>query len=288
MDGHSPQVWFITGTSSGFGHRLVPSALARGDRVIATARSLEKVKGFEESDNLRLLQLDVTDSEASIKATVAEAVAIWGRIDVLVNNAGYGVCGLFEEAGVQFLKEQYNVNVFGVLTVTTAVLPYMRARRSGTIVIVGSRSAWREAPGIMPYCSSKAAVHSIGEALAAEVAQFSIRVLIVAPASFRTEGMLSYPYFTGNPIPDYDAMRNAGQKQVNSMIGKATNDPKKAVEAICDVVRGEGVAKGKEWPLYLMLGKGCEEDVRSKCTKVLSVLDEWKDVTRAMEFDEVP
>jgi len=286
MNGSESQVWLITGTSSGFGRRLVSSALARGDRVIATARDTDKVKGLPGSDNLRLLQLDVTDCDDVIKARIDEALAVWGRIDVLVNNAGIGLGGLIEEGGIQRFKEQFNTNVFGVLNVTNAVLPHLRERRSGTVVILGSRSAWKtDIPGLAPYCSSKAAIHAIGETLAAEVAQFSIRVLIVAPGSFRTEGIYGNPFFMSNPIMDYDTLRHASAKRFHSVSGTEKGDPVKAAEAIVDVVRGEGMAEGKEWPMYLILGHDCEDAVKTKCAKVLAALDEWKDVTRAMNFD---
>lgn len=138
------------------------SALAHGDRVIATARSLDKVKDLPESNNLRLFRLDVTDSETAIQGVVADAVAVWGRIDVLVNNAGFGAPTILEEGGyvnvilqtmscwkmethdrTDMLMKHFNTNVFGLLKVTTAVLPHMRQRKSGTIVIIGSRSAWK-------------------------------------------------------------------------------------------------------------------------------------------------
>lgn len=130
------------------------------------------------------------------------------------------------------------------------------------------------------YCTSKATIHAIGENLAAEVAQFSIRVLIVEPGAFRTEGIYRHPFSISNPIPDYDILRQASGKRYNGVSGTEKGDPVKAAEAIVDVVRGDGVAKGREMPLYLMLGSDCEEAVRAKCAKVLAVVDEWKDITR--------
>ena len=126
---------------------------------------------------------------------------------------------------------------------------------------------------------------ALTEALALELAQFNIKVLLVEPGAFRTEGIYGQPYFTENPLPAYDTMRNASKTRFASVSGTEKGDPDKAVEAIVDVVRGEGVAKGRPWPGYLVLGEDAEVDVRTKCKKVLGVLDEWVDVARGVNFD---
>ncbi|TFK33479.1 hypothetical protein BDQ12DRAFT_691158 [Crucibulum laeve] len=288
----APNVWLITGTSSGFGRRLVTSVLERGDRVIATARShesLEKLISICKPnflDNLRTLQLDVTAGEKVIKEKIDEAAAIWGRIDVLVNNAGYGLPGLMEEGGSARLRLQFETNVFGLLDVTTATLPYLRKRKDSTVVVIGSRSAWKtERPGIGPYASSKAAVHALTETLMVELAPLNVRVLLVAPGAFRTEGIYGQQFYVDNPIPDYDNIRITSKAQFASVSGTEKGDPAKAMEVLVDVVRGEGVAKGRPWPGYLVLGEDAEADVRNKSAKVLAVLDEWKDVARGVNFD---
>ncbi|KAG9220096.1 hypothetical protein CCMSSC00406_0009881 [Pleurotus cornucopiae] len=292
----NPLVWLITGTSSGFGRSLVRSVLDRGDRVIASARSIDKLKedldvsdlAGHGLDALSLLQLDVTSGEQAIRRAVAEAAAIWGRIDVLVNNAGIGLPGLLEEGGSDLLRRQFETNVFGLMDVTTATLPYMRAQKSGTIVNIGSRTTWKtEFVGIGFYGSSKAAVHAISETLALEVAPFNIRVLLVAPGSFRT-GIYSQPYFTSNPLEDYDVIRAESQKRFASVPGTEKGDPDKAMEALVDTVRGEGVARENgrdgEWPGLLILGADAEQDVRVKTSKVIGVLDKWGDVARNVVF----
>ncbi|KIK98636.1 hypothetical protein PAXRUDRAFT_31063 [Paxillus rubicundulus Ve08.2h10] len=249
-----PRVWLITGTSSGFGRRLVTAVLARGDRAIATTRSVEKIEDIPNSPNLGLLQLDITSSPGTIKAIVDEAAKRWGTIDVLVNNAGAGPPGILEEGGIQKMIARYEVGVYGPLNVTNAVLPHMRKQRSGTVVIVGSRCAWRPEVRVRFYGSSKAAVQTMGETLAIELAPLNIRVLIVEPGSFRTEGIYANPF---------DAM--------NAMV---------------DVVRGEGAAAGREWPLYLVLGKDADIDIRNKCAKMIRHLDEWSDVVRGVDLDD--
>ncbi|KAG2125688.1 hypothetical protein DEU56DRAFT_566794 [Suillus clintonianus] len=277
-----PKVWLITGTSSGFGRRLVSIVLERGDRVVATARSLQKIQDFPQSPNLHLLELDVSSGTSAIKERVDEAAKVWGRIDVLVNNAGIGLLGILEECGVDKMISQFRPNVFGVLDVTNAALPYMRERKSGTVVIIGSRSAWRpEIVGLGPYASSKAAVQVMGETLAVELAPFNIRVLIVEPGAFRTENIYSNKFDTWtNPIPDYDETRAEILVKVEAIPGKQPGDPMKGMKLVVDVVRGEGAAAGKEWPLYLVLGGDAERDIRNKCAAMLKHLDEWQDAIR--------
>ncbi|KAG6889352.1 hypothetical protein C0992_005580 [Termitomyces sp. T32_za158] len=283
-----------TGTSSGFGLRLAHAALKRGDRVIATAKSLEKLQDLLVTsihpnlrDNLRTLQLDVTEGELVLKAKVQEAATIWGRIDVLVNNAGIGLPALLEEGGTAHLRRQFATNVFGVLDVTAAVLPHLRSSKEAAIIVIGSRSAWRtEVPGIGFYAASKAAVHSLTETLAAEVAPFNIRVLLVAPGSFRTEGIYNHMYHTSNPIAANGPLREASMAKFKVLAETSKGDPAKAMEAVVDIVRGEGIAKGRPWPELLILGEDAERDVRDKCNKVLKALDEWKDVTHGVNIDK--
>ncbi|KAJ7639917.1 hypothetical protein B0H17DRAFT_1010325 [Mycena rosella] len=283
---HAPYVWLITGASGGFGKCLVNSVLARGDRVIATARSLEKMGDLPKTDSIRLLQLDVTAGAAALTGIMAEAVAFWGRIDVLVNNAGYGAKALVEEAGSAEMRVQYETNVFGTLDVTTAVLPYMRAERSGTIVMIGSRTSWRpELTSTGLYASSKAALRVFSETLAVELEPFAIRMLIVEPAAFRTDALIRKSVYTDNPIPDYNAMRDAAIQRYKDMHRALRGDPAKAMEAVTDVVRGEGAAAGKQWPLYLILGDLGVKGVAEKCDRVLHLLEEWKEVSTGLDID---
>ncbi|KAJ7754541.1 hypothetical protein B0H16DRAFT_1542689 [Mycena metata] len=285
----SSKVWLITGTSSGFGRSLVSSVLARGDRVIATSRSLEPIHNLEgTSPNLRLLQLDVTAGEAVLKGKLEEAVAVWGRIDVLVNNAGSCHLGILEEGGSALVRKQYEVNVFGLLDVTVACLPYMRAQKEGTVVVMGSRSAWTaETIGLGAYGSSKAAIHALAETLTVELAQFNIRVLLVEPSAFRTRMVRTADnYNMENRIPAYDGTREENMRGYDSRDGKQAGDPDKAMDAVVDVVRGEGRAEGKPWPGYLFLGKEADRDVRAKCKIMTERLDEWCEVVKGVDFED--
>ncbi|KAJ7054123.1 hypothetical protein C8F01DRAFT_1221463 [Mycena amicta] len=275
------KVWLITGTSSGFGECLVKICLERGDRVIATARTLVKIEHFLESphaENIRLLQLDIVAGEDAVKAAVAKAVEFWGYIDVLCNNAGTGAKGMLEETGSAELKSQFQSNFFGPIEVTLAVLPYMRSRRSGTIVMICSRSSWKpEQPGIGMYASSKSALRTYSETLAVEVASFSVRVLIVEPAAFRTNTFNNMPYFVDNRIADYDQVRAGSQEWYTRMHKVIKGDPVKAMEAVADV--------GRAWPLYLALGDLAVQGIADKCSTMLQVIEEWKDVSTGLDID---
>ncbi|KAF5364435.1 hypothetical protein D9758_010694 [Tetrapyrgos nigripes] len=315
----SQKIWLITGTSSGFGLRFVLSALRRGDKVIASSRTLESLQavkwldllndlGRKECDfedttgigpkvdldsNLRLMQLDVSWSTEAIHAKVNEALAIWGRIDILVNNAGIGLKALIEDASSKDFQYQFQINFFGAIDITNAVLSSMRARKSGTIVINGSRSSWKsEIPVTSLYASSKAALRVYSETLACEVDPFSIRVLILEPGAFRTEGILSQPYLNvHNPISDYDTVREKIMTIMKAADRKQEGDPNKAAELVVDIVRGEGKALRedgtvRDWPLYLPLGGDAVNDIRTKCRRMLDALDEWADVTTGLEITQ--
>ncbi|KAJ7745225.1 hypothetical protein DFH07DRAFT_833864 [Mycena maculata] len=284
------KVWLITGSSSGFGRCLIDSVLARGDRVIAAARSLESLKSLQgKNDNIRLLQLDVTDGPKIIKAKMAEAVTFFGGLDVIVNNAGTNFLGIIEEGGSAFLRRQFDVCFFGVMDVTTAALPYLRAQKSGTVIIIGSRSAWRpEFPvRIGSYASSKAAVHALAEAFSGELAHLNIRVLLVEPSAFRTGMFNSSGRMDGlmreDVIADYDQPRNAISNFWKT-IPPPPGDPVKAMEAVVEVVKGEGVAAGRPWPTYLVLGKDAEKAILAKTEKLKMHLEEWSDVVRGVDF----
>ncbi|KAK7031059.1 hypothetical protein VNI00_013658 [Paramarasmius palmivorus] len=283
-------VWLITGTTSGFGRRLVASLLRRGELVIATARSEERLNelltDYDNHPNLRIVQLDVTWEARTIKTKIDEALLFWGRIDVVVNNAGVGFKSLIEEADSEEFKKQFQTNFFGAIDVTNAVLPDMRTRRSGVVVNIGSRSSWKsEIPATGLYASSKAALRVYSETLSAEVSQFNIRVLIVEPGAFRTEGILSLPYHTDHPISDYDATREKAIEIFKATVGTQRGNPDKAMELLIDVVRCEGKAAGRPWPFYLPLGVDAEEAIVNKCRKMIETVEAWKNETSVLDLD---
>ncbi|PCH42890.1 NAD(P)-binding protein [Wolfiporia cocos MD-104 SS10] len=283
------KVWFITGTSTGFGKRLVQITLARGDLVIATVRRIEDFQltlSQEDSSRLRIVALDLTDTVESIEKTIAEAVAFWGRIDVLVNNAGWAPKSIIEEGHMKLSAPLFQTNVFGMLNVTNAVLPHMRERRSGTVVFFGSRSVWKADTVLTGfYIATKAAIHAIGETYAAELAPFGIRVLILAPGGFRTENIATAPLTIDKHITDYDATREREIALFRERWKDVPGDPMKAMNLLVDVVRGEGRAHGKKFPLFLPLGNPTYDAARAHCTRLLQTMDEWEDIAKDLDFD---
>ncbi|KLO09007.1 NAD(P)-binding protein [Schizopora paradoxa] len=266
----APKVWFVTGTSAGLGRVLVKEVLARGDYVIASARNIEDIENLETDSNskgqCKVMCLDVSSSFESIRETIAEAVKIWGRIDVLVHNAGNAMLGISEEVGVEGYQKQFATNFYGPLNITHAVLPYMRASRSGTVVSVGSRSSWKaDVLMLGPYASSKAALSAAAEALAVELAPFDIRVLEICPGSMRTrnfEKLILLPPApstgsdrneeipqnsedNGQPtINDYAPYRTGQVHFLRTLNGKQPGDPVRVAKAIVDLVRVEGEFAG--------------------------------------------
>ncbi|KAI0262611.1 hypothetical protein BC834DRAFT_890947 [Gloeopeniophorella convolvens] len=292
------KVWLVTGASTGLGLALVHRALLRGERVIATARSLDGRSEFDalrtdptiDQARLRLLKLDVTAPFEEIQIQASEAFAFWQRIDVIVNNASGWEdpsFGPIEELGAKGMMACFNTHFIGTINVTNAFLPYMRAQKEGTIVIVGSRSAYRnEIAGLAPYAASKAAVHSYGETLSVELLPFGIRVLIVAPGTFNAGPQ---PVFT-NPTPPYLEAHKLMRERLEKIAGKkGKGDPKRGMDVVVDVVRGEGRAASRvkegKWPLWLVLGEDALQDVRARADKLRDTLTEWAGVGSDLGYE---
>ncbi|KAH9929275.1 uncharacterized protein B0H18DRAFT_1117616 [Fomitopsis serialis] len=284
-----PEVWFITGTSSGLGECLVQSVLAREDYFIATVRQVEKFKLTDvDRTRLHVLRLDVTDFEENISKAVSEGVAKWGRIDVLVNNAGIIPKCLSEEGGSKAAMETFQTNFFGQINVTNAVLPYMRERKSGTIVNMGSRSAWIDLPNFVWYCSSKAALHAYTTTLANEMAGFGIRAMVAIPGGFQTPTTINGPSLAKKAIPDYDEMRQNAHRiaQQSWDQWKGVGDPARAMELLVDVLKGEGRAKGRDAPVLLFVGQGTYNRGRAYCKNLMETMDAWEDIARDLDLEE--
>ena len=265
------QVWLITGASTGFGRVLAETVLARGGRVVATARDVSAVKDLVERAPERVLaaRLDVTDP-ASVRQAVDAAIAGFGQIDVVVNNAGHGLVGALEELADEHIRAVMATNVFGAMAVTRAVLPHMRARRQGCIVQMSSVGGVVGNPGHAIYATSKFALEGMSEALAGEVAPFGIRVLIVEPGPFRTEFAGRSMTFA-EPIDDYrDTPAGALRARFRDQDGRQPNDPAKAAAIIVDVA-GDDRA-----PLRLPLGPEAVGRIREKLQQQLADLNEWE------------
>jgi NAD(P)-dependent dehydrogenase (short-subunit alcohol dehydrogenase family) len=268
------RVWFITGTSTGLGRAVAEAALARGERVVATARDPLAVKDLADRapGRVRTYALDVTDP-ATVKAAVAGAVEEFGRIDVLVNNAGHGLVGALEELSEEEIHAVLDTNVLGVATVTRAVLPHMRARRSGHIVQMSSVGGVVGNPGHAIYATSKFALEGMSEALAGEVGPLGIRVTIVEPGPFRTDFAGRSMRFA-TQIADYrDTPAGAMRERFSSQDGAQPNDPARAAQAIMRAVDDETS------PLRLPLGPEAVTRIRQKLQRQLADLDSWEAVS---------
>ena len=268
----TPLRWLITGASAGFGRTFAEVLLEKGDRVVATARNPDAVADLvaKYPDSAQALRLDVTDP-AQVEEAVAAAVAA-GPVDVVVNNAGHGLLGALEELSDADIREVLEVNLLGALTVTRAVLPHMRSRRSGHIVQMSSVGGVVGNPGHAIYATTKFALEGASEALAGEVAPFGIRVLIVEPGPFRTE-FLGRSMEFATPIPDYqEGAAGALRQRFGSGHGMQPGDPVLAVEAIVATVRAESA------PLRLPLGRQAVERIRAKLTRQLADLEAVADL----------
>ncbi|ORA74849.1 short-chain dehydrogenase/reductase [Mycolicibacter kumamotonensis] len=276
-------VWFITGASRGFGLQIARDLLDRGHQVVATARRAETVTdALGDNENVLAVALDVTDEEQARQA-VRAAVERFGRIDVLVNNAGRGLLGAVEEATDAEVRAVYDTNVFGLLTVTRAVAPVLRAQRSGAIVNISSVGGFVSSPGWGVYASTKFAVEALSEALHAELKPLGVHVMVVEPGYFRTDFLDSSSLqIQQNRIDDY-ADGPAGQMRITA--GERNHDqpgdPVKAAEAIIDVVESERP------PVRLQLGNDTIAAVEAKLAHVQAELAQWRSVSQSTDFDDV-
>ncbi|MFT4304016.1 MAG: SDR family oxidoreductase [Candidatus Woesearchaeota archaeon] len=246
------KVWFITGCSSGFGLELVKQLSEKGEYVVATARKPELIPKHQ---NILPLQLDVTNN-IQIKETIKNALEWKGKIDILINNAGFGSIGSIEGTPVEVYRSMFETNVFGLLNVTKEFLPHFRAKKSGTIVNISSIAGIRSTPGLGPYCSSKFAVEAISEALYNEVEPFNIKVMIVEPGPFRTK-------FSGNldvseDIPDYDEVTSRVKSFVLDISTNGKGNPTKAASAIIQAASMDNP------PLRLPLGNWAVDGIIEK------------------------
>jgi NAD(P)-dependent dehydrogenase (short-subunit alcohol dehydrogenase family) len=272
-------VWFITGISRGFGRALAEAALARGHVVVGTTRDGSSDID-PENERLHVVALDVT-VEGQARTAIEQGHRLGGRIDVLVNNAGYGLLGSVEEADEATVRELFEVNFFGALRVTQAALPYMRVQRSGHIVNISSVLGRAPAAGSGLYAASKCALAGMSEALAAELAPLGISVTIVEPGAFRTD-FLSPRSVRAIPveIADYDGTAGATLDRLVPMDGLQLGDPYLAVEAIINAVGAP------EPPLHLVLGADALERSRANIAALVDDLDRWEHVTRETAFSD--
>ena len=273
-------VWFITGAARGFGRGLVDAALAAGDQVIATARNPQRLMDDHAGadDGILAVALDVTD-EAQARRAVSAGMERFGRIDVVVNNAGYGLFGSVEETPDASVRELFNTNVFGLLNVTRAVLPTLRAQRSGHIITMSSSAGFAVSAGRGLYGASKFAVEAISEALHAELQPLGIAVTAVEPGSFRAE-FLSGDSRRETPvkITDYEPSVGPLLQAIAGSNGKQPGNPAQAVEAIRALITMSVP------PLRLQLGSDAVKLVENKLDRVRAELEANRETSLSTDF----
>ncbi|APA89614.1 SDR family NAD(P)-dependent oxidoreductase (plasmid) [Paraburkholderia sprentiae WSM5005] len=276
----NPAVWFITGVSSGFGRSLAEAVLARGDKVVGTVRNDAQIAPFENlaPERAHGVLLDVTDA-AAVPRAISQAIERAGPIDVLVNNAGYGLFGAFEEVSDAEARQLFDTNVFGTVNVIRTVLPHFRERGRGHIVNFSSVAGVIGITGCSFYCASKHAIEGLSESLARELRPFGIRVTVVEPGGFRTNFAGGSLKWSEVESPIYTETVGKMRRHMSSYHGTQAGDPAKAADAIVRAVCADAP------PLRLALGPDAVDVVRKKLSSVQNDLEAWLDVSSSTNFD---
>jgi NAD(P)-dependent dehydrogenase (short-subunit alcohol dehydrogenase family) len=271
------KVWLITGSSRGLGRAIAEAALERGDQVVATARDPQAVAGLVEAHPGRALgvPLDVTDPDQAA-AAVKAATDTFGRLDVVVNNAGYANMGSLEETPLEDFRAQIETNLWGVIHVTRAALPVLRAQRDGHFVQISTVGGRRGVPGVGPYSTAKHGVEGFSESLYDEIAPLGLRVTIVEPSGFRTDWAGS-SMAINEPGPDYEG--TVGQMIRINRDHTPVGDPAKAAAAILRIV------DEPEPPLRLPLGNDAVDMIRAADQAKLAEIDRWEELSRSADFE---
>lgn len=275
------KVWFITGCSTGLGLELAKIAVAKGDKVVGTLRKVDQIAAFEliAPGQTKGVLLDVTNQE-QIDTGVQQAIEAFGRIDVLVNNAGYGLLGSVEEVSDAEAKHQFEVNVFGALNVIRTILPIMRKQRSGHILNITSIAGLQGYPGVGIYNGSKFALEGIGEALAKEVAHLGIKVTNVEPGPFRTDWGGRSATYVRSEIEDYADSAARNMEAISGVSGKQIGNPVKAGEAMYQLTQLDKV------PMHLLLGGPANQRAKQKYVDFLKEIDEYEHIGLPTDFSE--
>jgi len=277
------RVWLITGCSSGFGLALAAAVLASGQRVIATARETSALDALAARfpDTCRVFPLDVTNAP-QVKSVVAQAADAFDRLDVIVNNAGYGLIGAFEELGTEQITRNFETNFFGALAVLRAALPILRAQGNGHIVNISAAAVISNYAGFSIYGATKWALEGVSESLAAELKPLGIKVTIVQPGPFRTDFIGRSLKRAEDHIADYDRTSGKFLRFLETMDGKQPGDPAKAAKAIIDVVESDAP------PLRLVLGKYANDKVRKKLADAERERAAWEHLGLSTDFTPTP
>jgi NAD(P)-dependent dehydrogenase (short-subunit alcohol dehydrogenase family) len=269
-------VWLVTGCSSGFGRSIAEHLLANGQKVVVTARKTDKINDLAQFGDALVLPLDVVDRQQCVEV-IAQAEKHFGRIDVLVNNAGIGYFAAIEETEEKQTRNLFEVNFFGAANAIHAVLPGMRARRSGFIVNLTSIGGLSGFAAVGYYTASKFALEGLSDTLRLEVEPLGLKVMTVEPSGFRTEWAGSSNE-TNAPIPDYDGTAGAARRAYHASVGKQAGDPKRAAAAIFKAVTADAP------PHHLLLGNEAFEVGTAKLEELRKDFLAWEAVTRGADF----
>ena len=277
---NNSKVWYVTGASQGLGLTLVKKLLNHGYRVVATSRdahALSKAVGLIDKDRFLPLAVDLNNPDC-IDESMKQTLATFRRIDVVVNNAGYGMTGTVEETSGQDIRNIFNVNVLATMDVVKSVLPIMRNQRSGYIMNIGSVAGFVGAPGWSVYSATKAAVAAFSEVIALDVKEFGIKVTVVEPSGFRT-GFLTKDSLalTASKIEGYESLKNT-QDRYLSMNGQQAGDPERAAEIFIEL------AESSEPPMHMFLGKDAYNRASEKLVSMSAELEHWKSTTIDADF----
>jgi NAD(P)-dependent dehydrogenase (short-subunit alcohol dehydrogenase family) len=272
------RTWFITGASSGFGHELAEAVLERGDAVVAAARSTDSLTELGPDERLLAVRLDVTDPKQREEA-VAAALDRFGRIDVLVNNAGRTQVGAVEETTDEELRSLFDLHFFAPAALTRLVLPHMREQGIGAIVQMSSVGGQVTAPGFGAYCATKFALEGLSETLQAEVADFGVHTLIVEPGAFRTGLFRPGAAYESAEMSEYEQTVGPTRAYVRDNHLEQPGDPAKAVRAIIEALDAD------EPPLRLVLGADAIGNIESRWHSLAEELDAWRAVGEATALD---
>jgi len=273
------KVWLITGCSTGFGRELAKEVLAKGYKVAVASRKTSDVDDIVAAypNSSIAIQLDVTN-ESEIKSSVAQTMAHFGQIDVLVNNAGIGYFGSIEESEDAEVRKMFEINVFGLAKMTQEVLPHMRKQRSGHILNIASIAGLRSFPGVGFYNATKYAVDGLSEALAKEVGPLGIKVTIIAPSGFRTDWAGRSANESPANISDYTETAYKNKDNIRGISGNQAGDPIRGVKAMIQVVESENP------PMRLLLGVAALKGAREKLEELKNDFATWASVTEGADF----
>ena len=275
------KVWFVTGANKGIGAAIVKEALVQGYNVVAAARKVEEAKAnLGEHPNLMIVKLDICNDE-QVSTAVSETMKQFGRIDVLVNNAGYGLLGYFEEMSEDCIRQQMETNVFGTMKITRAILPIMREQKSGFVVTVSSTSGIKSVGGGSVYSASKFALEGWSEGMNIDMKQFGIRFMLLEPGAFRTDfaNENTSMQLPDMQIEDYSEARETMNNIFHTMNGTQAGDPAKLAKGLIKVVNADDA------PVRLLISKGAISAVDAYYKNRYAEFEKWQAISADSDFE---